>query len=275
MSDFLPRSQENLDLDFPSEIEHISASSINMALRCEEQWRQVYVKKLRRPPALAMLAGRADHKAIETSMAQKITTHVDLPVREVQEAFLGALEEAVEESGGINEVVLEDLDYDVVRSQGEDIVGGYHRLISPTVQPLSVEQEFRIEIPGVPVEVLGYIDLTTEDQIIDRKRSKRSPRKVSPDWQLQGGIYQLVEPKPHAWHVSVTSSRPSYNTDLIQEVPTRQITEQRVRDAAWKIGWLYQRYGPDEVWPATGMQHAWACGYCGFKDQCWGWQTTV
>ncbi len=41
-----------------------------------------------------------------------------------------------------------------------------------------------------------------------------------------------------------------------------------------KIGFLYQRYGPDEPWPATGKAHTWACGYCGFKPDCWGWATT-
>jgi hypothetical protein len=269
VSDFLPRTAEDLAHVFPPEIEHISATSINMALRCEEQWRQVYVLRKRRPPALAMLAGRADHKAIELSMSQKITTHEDLPVHDVRAAFLGTLEDAVEESGGINEVQLEGMDYDAVRREGQDVVAGYHRLVSPKVQPIAVEQEFRLPVEGVPVEVLGYIDLTTETEIIDRKRSKRSPRGPSPDWQLQAGIYQLVEPKPHSWHVSVTTKVPKYET-LVQDVGHEGIVRQRLRDAALKIGWLYQHYGPDEPWPATGLSHGWACGYCGFQPTCWG-----
>ena len=262
-----------LSLDFPPEIEHISATSINMALRCEEQWRQVYLLKKRRAPAIAMLAGRADHKAIEVSMAQKIETHEDLPVSDVREAFVGSLEEAVDQAGGINEVDLEGADYDKIRREGQDIVAGYHRNVSPRVQPIAVEREFRLPIQGVPVEVLGYIDLTTKAEIIDRKRSKRAPRGPSPDWALQAGIYQLVEPKTHVWHVSVTTKVPQFLTNLEQDAGPSGIVEQRLRDAALKIGWLYQRYGPDEPWPATGLSHGWACSYCGFKPDCWGHAT--
>lgn len=286
MSDFIPRPMAELALDFPPEINHISASSINMALRCEEQWRQVYVLKKRQPPSLAALAGRADHKAIELSMRQKIVTGVDLPVNDVRNEFVNAIETAVEESGGIGEVLTDGKDYDEVRRQGQEIVTGYHRKFSPTVQPVAVEHEFRHQVHGLPVEILGYIDIVaeapsridmlapplieTDFRIIDRKRSGRGQTKPSPDWRLQAGIYQLDQPYEHHWHISVTTAKPYYQ-ELVLPPGNREITERIVRDAVLKIGFLYQRYGPDEYWPATGMSHTWACGYCGFRDDCWGW----
>ncbi len=287
MSDFLPRSSEDLDLSFPPSLQHVSASSINMALRCEEQFRQVYVLGKRQPPNLAMLAGRADHKAIEVSMQQKILSGVDLPVQDVRNGFLEAIEDAVSGVGGISEVQLGSDDYDAVRRVGQDVVGNYHRLVSPTIQPIEVEKEFRHQLEGLPVEILGYVDLIAEDpnridilvppliqtefRIIDRKRSKRASREPSVDWKLQAGIYQLEYPYDHHWHVSVVKKTPEYQTDFIQQPTERKITERRVRDAVTKIGFLYMKYGPDEEWPVTGKSHAWACGYCGFRDTCWGW----
>jgi CRISPR/Cas system-associated exonuclease Cas4 (RecB family) len=288
MSDFLPRAAGDLDLTFPPQLRHISASSINMALRCEEQFRQVYILGKRQPPNLAMLAGRADHKAIEVSMAQKIDSGVDLPLGDVREAFVAALEGAVSDSGGISEVQLGNDDYDAVRRSGQDVVAGYQKIVSPTIQPTHVEQEFRHQLEGVPVEILGYVDLIAENRvdlltadggfhtnmrIIDRKRAKRASKEASVDWKLQAGIYQLEYPFDHDWHVSVVKKVPEFLTDWRQTPSDRAITERRVRAAVEKIGWLYQRYGPDEEWPVTGKSHAWACGYCGFRDTCWGWAT--
>ncbi len=288
---FLPRTLADMELEFPPELDHLSASSITMALRCEEQWRQVYVLKKRKPPSLAAITGSADHKAIEISMRQKIVTGEDLPVGDVRDAFVEAIEQRVEESGGLAEVLTEGQtksDYDHVRTQGQKVVAGYHTLVSPSVQPLDVELEFRHKVIGLPVEILGYIDIVAEAlpdpfkvpgdpiqaaRLIDRKRAGRSSKAPSPDWQLQAGIYQLAMPYRHDWHVSVTTAVPKYET-LTMEVGNSLVTERVLRDAALKIGFLYQRYGPDEPWPATGKAHTWACGYCGFKPDCWGWATT-
>ena len=291
---FQPRSLEELDLRFPPELEHISASSLKMAVRCEEQWRQRYVLGIKAPPGLSMLQGRADHKAIEFSMVQKVDTHVDLPTREVQDRYVEELEIAVDSSGGLAEIEVRDADtpqarqraYDQARVHGQDVVASYHQLVAPQVQPLAVEKEFRLAVPELPVEVLGYIDLvgeipllaSAEKVIIDRKRRARRSLKIEPEWSLQAEIYQLAEPLPHDWHLSVTTKTPqvvAFEPELRQELPPRARSERLLQQLVAKIGWLYQRFGPDEPWPTTGKMHPWACGYCGYRDRCWGWKEEV
>lgn len=273
--DFLPRTIEQLHLDFPPEITHLSASSISMLLRCEEQYRNRYILGKIKPPSLSMLAGRADHRAIEVSMAQKIESHEDLPIGDVKEMFLETLEAAVDEQGGVTELAdpaEAAASYDGLRRDGQTVVGLYHKLISPSVQPVAVEKEFNIEVPGVPVVLNGYIDLVEQNQIIDRKRTNRATKSPKVDWVLQGGIYQLAEPLPYRWHISVTTKVPQFLTEIEQPLGPRMLVERQLRDAALKLGFLWQKYGPDEAWPATGRQHDWACNYCGFKDNdCWAW----
>jgi hypothetical protein len=152
------------------------------------------------------------------------------------------------------------------------VVGQYHKLISPSVQPTAVEKQFDLVVPGLPVKVFGYIDLITGERVIDRKRSTRSMRSPKVDWVMQAGIYQLAEPKPYTWHVSVTTKTPQFQTDMEQDIPRPGLTERRLRDVCLKLGWLYQRYGPDEGWPATGRNHDWSCSYCGYKPDCWAWK---
>lgn len=297
MSDtFSPRSLHELELTFPPELEHISASSLKMAVRCEEQWRQRYILGKRLPPALAMISGRADHRAIEYSMAQKITTYEDLPVPEVEARFLDELESEVEKEGGINEIEVRGAEskseklkvFDEERKHGPSVVAAYQRLASPYIQPVAVEKEFRLQVADVPVEVLGYIDLIVEDpvdqgehqlptsqRIVDRKRRSRKSLKIEPEWSIQAEIYQLAEPLAHEWHLSVTTKQPqvvAFEPELTQLLPPHERSERLLRQLVYKIGWLYQRFGPDEPWPTTGKLHPWACSYCGFREECWGWK---
>lgn len=286
---FQPRTLEELALDFPPELDHISASSLKMAVRCEEQWRQRYILGKKEAPALAMLAGRADHGAIEKSMHQKVETKEDLPIPVVKDTFLELLESDVDWHGGLNELEVKGAQtpaermkvYDDLRREGPEVVAAYQRLASPHVQPLTVEQEFRLKVPGLPVEVLGYIDLTAEGEgpgerrIIDRKRRARKTLKIEPEWSIQAEIYQLVVPAPHEWHLSVTTKTPQIvfgEPELTQRVPRFERSERLLQQLVAKIGWLYMRFGPDEPWPTSGKLHPWACSYCGFRDDCWGWQ---
>ena len=288
---FIPRSLEELEFTFPPELQHISASSLKMAVRCEEQWRQRYILGKKSPPALAAIAGRADHQAIAASMTQKIETFTDLPIGEVRDLYVATLETEVEKEGGLNELEIKGAEslqdkvkaFDDERQHGPDVVATYQREISPLVQPLAVEREFRLTTPDVPVEVLGYIDLiavdsslrTASKRIIDRKRRSRKTLKIEPEWSIQAEIYQLAEPLPHEWHLSVTTKVPqavAFAPELIQPLPPRSRSELLLKQLVAKLGWLYRRFGPDEPWPSTGRLHPWACSYCGYRDDCWAWR---
>lgn len=292
MTGFTPRSLTDLAHEFPPQIERLSATGMKMFLRCTEQYRQRYILGSKKPPSLAMLTGRADHQAIEHSMRQKIETWTDLPVGEVVDRYVHVVETEVEEAGGINE--LEDrpdvTTWDMARTRGVDGVTKYHRTISPQVQPVEVEEEFSIEVPGLPVPVIGYVDLVAVasdlsgggETIIDRKTSGRSVSKIAHDWRFQGRIYQLHRPVPHHWHVTVLSKR-GVRAELqppgqhVLEPPKdggRAIAKQLAM-IGLQIGSLYQRYGPDEPWPASGVTHPFACDYCGWRDDCWYWKEAL
>lgn len=299
---FVPRSLEDLELEWPPEITHFSASSAKMAVRCEEQWRQRYILGKKSPPNLALIGGKADHAAIEQSMLKKITSFTDLPVKEVTEAFVESVEKEVDQAGGLSELEWkDDLDteaarvreYDDLRTHGQRVVKAYHETASPLLQPIAVEAPIEILVPGLPVKVIGYIDLIANDaqlqidnpffdvsaqtRIIDRKRRKRASAKIEPEWSIQAEIYQLAHPLRHDWHISVHGTKtpsvmlPNAHPTLVQAVPSRERSERLLQQIVAKIGWLYQRYGPDDPWPTTGKLHPWACGFCAYRPACWGW----
>jgi PD-(D/E)XK nuclease superfamily len=287
---FEPRSLAELAADWPKELDHFSASSAKMAARCPEQWRQRYVEGLKLPPAAAIVAGRADHAAIEKSMRQKIASYVDLPTEEVIGEFYNVFEteldfvgiEEMEVKNGKELVkgrVAKRKVLDAIKIRGGELVETYHTTVSPQVQPVAVEEEFVFDVPNLPVKVVGRIDLvasstvSTEQQeyMIDRKRTGRARSRIEPEWGLQAEVYQLVRPVPHIWHVTSIDSG-KISTDLWQPVGNQAMMETALEHLCAEIGFFYMRYGPEGPWPARGKLHPWACSYCGYRDRCWAWQ---
>jgi len=285
---FVPRSLEELALEWPPELDHISASSLKMAERCAEQWRQRYVLNKRQPPSPELINGRANHAAIEYSMQQKISTHMDLPTGEVLEFFDNNFVEEIEAEGGIGELEVRDGStlvtdptetrrmVDAIRRSGTGLVGHYHQNISPLVQPISVERPFELTPANLPVKVIGRIDLVATDQemeatpvMIDRKTTRKKKARPEPEWVMQARIYQLAEPLEHVWHVS--SNPMKIQTDFSIPLQPATIAERTLEHVVGKIGYYMQRYGREQEWPANGQLHPWACSFCGFKPSCWAW----
>jgi hypothetical protein len=297
---FQPRSLQELASEWPKELDHISASSVKMIARCPEQWRMRYLEGRKSPPAAALIAGRADHAAIEKSMRQKITSYVDLPTPDVVDEFVHQFETEVDYVG-ISEMEVKHQGetvkgkraktkvLDSLKVEAGDLVAVYHDDISPTVQPIAVEEEFSFEAPNLPVRVDGRIDLvagapprtdpmeqipgvwTPTEYMIDRKRSATAKKNPDPEWRIQAEVYQLVRQIPHAWHLSAYKTG-QVDTRLWQEPRNRQIMETSLEHLCAEIGYFYMRYGPEGPWPARGKMHPWACSYCGFFDACWAWR---
>lgn len=288
---FVPRSLQELALEWPEDLDHISASSLKMAVRCPEQWRQRYVLGRMTPPSPELINGRANHAAIEYSMLQKLDSHEDLPVGAVSAYYDNDFDQIIEEAGGVGEVevreggelvkaqVAKTKYLDNLRRDGRGLVTYYHRTESPYIQPRAVEKEFEIRPATLPVKVVGRIDLLATDStmespdvIIDRKTTKKKKYRVEPEWNVQAEIYQLVEPVDHHWHVSSYQPGPLVQTEFNAKPRPRQIAELTLDHVVGQIGYFYRRYGPDVPWPAHGKTHTWACGYCGYRPDCWAWR---
>lgn len=255
--------------------DHLSATQIGMFQRCPEQYRRRYVLGEKERPGAALIWGAADHAAHEQNFRQKITSGVDVDVDVVEGAFAEKFDREVEffgdeiEWGGDKPGELKDA--------GVALVAAYHRQVSPKVQPTAVEREFEIAVPGVAVPVIGRMDLETEFPAIERKTSRQSTKKVKPSWRIQGLLYQLVEKRPVAWHVSVKTKTPAVITpeevpalSLAVSEPTLRATENLVRSTARTIQVFWREFGPEQPWPGA-ISHEWACDWCAYRGRCAWW----
>ena len=293
-------------LAWPDSVKHVSASSLKTFVACPEQYRRRYLLGQKRPPSAALVWGRADHKAAEHNYRQKLTSGIDVAEGEIVDAFHANVEQTVEETGGAQELDWSSpkdqssskreraATVDDIHARGEKMAVAYHRLAAPTVQPVAVEERFEVTVAGVPVPLVGYVDLIAEPvgvdplvavslgvdvpepgpRIIDKKGVAKRLERVDPEMSFQGAIYQLARWLPHDWHISVKTKAPYVLVGLpgltIEATDERKAwVERAIRSLLNELGECYVKYGAHEPWPATrALLHSWRCQYCGYEPDC-------
>lgn len=270
--------------DWPTILpQHLSASSLTMYVRCREQWRARYLEGRKQPPKGYQLWGTADSRAAEHNFRQKIQSHQDVPVAEVEEAFAVAVDELVDEAGGESQVEWDDGSPSAasVKDAGVKLAAAYHEKAAPLVQPVGVEQRIEIVVPDVAVPVVGYLDVETADVVVERKTAKQKFQQGRPsgDYTAQARVYQLATGKPVHWHVSTKTKLPAVYTP--QDEPGLELpytgawaaaTERWVASTVRAILADLEAFGPDGPWPGSRAVKQAPCGFCGYQPQCAWWQ---
>lgn len=177
-------------------MEHISYSQINMFLRCGEQYRRRYIENEIIPPTIALIKGKSVHKSIEINGKQKIETHEDLQKQDIIDIAISDYEQNT-----INQELL--LIDDEEKCRGKDIIIGenkdsvvslaslYADEISPSIQPVSVEEKITIDISGKQiVTIIDCID--NAENIHDFKTASKSKNQNEIDTSLQFTLYALA-----------------------------------------------------------------------------------
>ena len=160
-----------------------------MYARCPEQYRRRYVEGQRIPPGIALLRGSAVHTAAEQNNGQKVNSHEDLPVVDLQDIAAEAYDIRVQEEGVYLQPDEKSRAKDAL-GEGKDaavgLAGYYGEALAPQIQPVEVEQRFTIELPGL-CDLMGVIDVVDTERVIrDMKTSGK--RKAQRDADTNTGL---------------------------------------------------------------------------------------
>lgn len=277
--------------EWPAELpDHLSASSLTQFQRCAEQWRRRHILGEKERPGAALVWGKADHFAHEQNFRQKIDSHEDIAASDVAFAFAEGFDREVEVFG--DQIEWGDEKPGELKDKGVALASFYHKSVSPSVQPIAVEEKFTVELPGVPVPIIGFIDVEQEVSAIERKTAKRAEKTIKPDWRIQGLLYQAVKSKPVDWHVSTKTKQPAVYTPPLDPMPlfgdmtgeiglrlplnerTVDATKVLVQNTAKAMLAYYKMFGPHEPWPGA-ITHPWACAWCAWgpdgNKPCYWW----
>lgn len=261
---------------------HLSASSLGMYYRCREQFRRRYILGHKEPPKEIFLWGDADDKTFSYNFEKKIDSGEDRPAGELKNFFVNAVDEYVNDAGGEGEFEKwadPEKKSGHVKDNGILVVEEYRKKAAPLVQPVAVQKRFDVFVDGVPVPIIGYMDVVEGENIIERKTAGNKWSKPSGNYLMQGRIYQLAERKPTHWHVSTKKTKSVYTPadeagllDPFREENVKK-TESWIRNTVQAILSDFLEFGPDNPWPGARWQMRAPCfNVCGFRDSCEWWR---
>ena len=240
-------------------IEHLSATSLAKAVACPEAFRRRYLLHEREGFGVDRFVGTVDHKTIEAFMSDKKETGASWSPDLLASAYSYTWEEELakesEPSWGLQSPA-------ALQEQGQLMVHTYVEQAAASVDPVAVEQRFEERLPGIPVPLIGYIDIETADRIVERKTSKQKVSSPKPGWRFQAALYQLSVRKPVEWHVTTRQVTPQVLTGLIQSPGDPDRTVLKLQQLYALLEHYFNSYGPRSPWPTLGTHHEWFCSRC-------------
>ena len=245
-------------------ISRLSASSLATFMLCPEQFRLERVLKMRSKQGLSGFVGTVHHGAVEELLWRKKNVPPGWEVKpgDMTECYEAAWKRAIEEEQPEWEIAP-----DKVAANGLLMVGSFVDTVFDTITPRSLELELEETIPGVPVPVVGRLDITEDERTIEVKTAKQKVSTPKAKWVAQQRIYQLFTDLPVDFivttrQVTPVTYHPGNMETLRLEVGDPDVTVRSIVMAVEQMSDLYARYGPNETWPLQGLLHEYQCRYC-------------
>ena len=174
---------------------HLSASAINDYIDCGLHYKFGKIDRLvpEFTPA-AMVFGTVIHLVLESFYLMKKGDQI-LTAKQVHELFENYWEYNAKERDDIQ--YEQDKNYHSYMTMGRELLTVWHdKLPDDDFKVIDTEVEFALNIPEVPVPVIGYMDLIEEDSagtiiITDFKSTGRSYSADEIDKNIQLLIYQM------------------------------------------------------------------------------------
>lgn len=176
---------------------HMSYSQLNEFLKCGESYRRKRIEKEDSPSNLPMTAGKAFHTGMETRFGFQMKAEKEVPDAVLQATDDAMGEDWAEAPRGSMFPRPSEADYkrlqDGMADLAEHVFDKYKNL-----KVEAIEERFEMELPGVKLPIVGYIDLRTKlGTVIDWKTGAKSPAQNSADVSEQLTLYDLATRKVH------------------------------------------------------------------------------
>jgi len=174
----------------PEQLDHLSYSSISSYLMCAANWRFHYIEKVPTKTSTALVFGSAFHGAIEQHILSAPTEYGK------RQPLIDCWRESwIKETTWSNEndelLLRDDIDWgtdtpESLENEGirilthKDVANGILSIIPAWIvnndqKRPAIESRVELRVPGVPLPIIGYIDIITADGIPgDFKTSSKS-----------------------------------------------------------------------------------------------------
>lgn len=239
-----------------------------MFLNCGEQFRRRYVEGDIIAPKAAMIRGTAVHHAHRRGLEQKIVG-AELPsVEECESIVSDAIDGAFAGNVTFNPDESIQATKDRTKEEALKLVRLDREELMPKIEPVAVEEEITITIPGISRNVKGVLDVAEQYAVRDLKTGKTPSQDAA--WKSsQLSLYGLLFEKKYG------SLPQRYILDnLVNNKVATLITQESTRDEADlqvflnRLSWADNQINQGNFHPANDQ--SWICSeaYCGYWTTC-------
>ena len=235
------------------DIEHLSASSINLFIQDIPLFIVRYLAKHKSPTNPAMLRGTV----IDHAIGEKHS------VKTAQKEFMSLMNYHKKEGVTFDEVKAET-EYKNIEKYLEVGLPFYKNL----GEPVSYQKKVELDFDDLPIPVIGYVDLEYKDCIRDIKTSARKPSELLPPVQRQLAIYATALEKDRAYadYLYVTKTKAEVITLECDDIDMRLNEVYRVASAMMNllqnndinslIEQFYPNFESSWMWDASSIEQA-------------------
>ena len=249
-------------------MQHLSYSSINLYLTCAEHWRRKYLLQQPQPSSPALVIGSAVHGTIEESLVSRMP---------LVQLWPGVWATKLEKDAANIEWGADTPEQhfnDGLRLVSEPTVQQLVDGLTPLVDAdgMFIERKVELRVPGVPLPIIGYIDLMTADGVPgDFKTSRNRWTQADAEGEIQPLVYLAAL---HQAGRPVAGGRFRHYVITKTKKPEVQVIEHR--HTMTEIFWLFELI--HRVWRGIEAEtfpvnpNAWLCSakYCAYWGECRG-----
>ena len=255
---------------------HLSASSINDYLECGLYYRFSRIDNLKPEFKSDNLEfGSCIHKALADFHLERLIGN-KMTLKDLQKLFEIYWREKAE---GNNDIVYrEDKDFETLLAEGKGLLAAYYEDRMKTEDQLTVmaiEEAFRFTIEGLPVPIIGVMDLIEEDKsgsiiVTDFKTSSRAYSEEEANRNFQLSIYHLAAKANGYGNRDI-----SLKIDCL--IKTKKAKFIQYSTSRTEMDELRTVKKIRNVWDAVQngifipIDDSWRCKDCGFKNYCNQW----
>lgn len=246
----------------PTDVDHLSASSVRMYLECPRRWAAHYLDEMPRSSSPALLRGRAVDIAATENWGQKAQTGEDLPIDHAQSLAEDALYVALDEAGGRDSVDWEGSNFGETLDMSMRLVRRHMLDHAPLWHPTAVQLRISKRLPSGR-DFLGFIDAVAPDGLIDVKTGARRMSQGDADRDLQASAYAFLTGGATDFHFArVMLAGPKSQTS--SEVVTTRRTARGIEGFAELVEQVSTLID-DSVYPRIP---GWHCKFCPVFQSC-------
>lgn len=180
---------------YPGGKPQLHPSGIVMFGKCGEQFRRRFIEGEIKPPSARMVVGSGVDRGVTANLRNKIATGELLPEEQVLDVTRDALahewEKGVELSAGeVEEGEAKTKDEAV--DKAVRLATLHARALAPTIEPIHVQRQFVIELPDLPFDLAGTLDIQEISRVRDLKTTAKSPDAAAAEVSIQLTAYALA-----------------------------------------------------------------------------------